>query len=184
MEEERFDTVTAAETGTPENRDDVERAAEIVAGLGDTGPLRSVAAVIVGFVVLTLGSVLASRLIGLAAAGGGTTGASAAGGSPAGGSAPPALEAGLVWANLASRLLVAVLAGAVTARAAPRRPHVHALALAAFVTLISVASLLGLRAAGQFGDPAWYPLAMLFVGPAGILLGGRLRRGSSGLSRP
>lgn len=164
-DERRYDTVTAAEGGTPEDRGDVDRAADIVAGLGDATPLRSVAAVIVGFVVLTLGSVAAGWLLGDPAG----VGAAA---TPDAGATPDAVPTtSFALASLGSRFAVAVLAGALTARAAPGRPFVHGLALAALITLMSVASLLGLRAAGGLDESAWYPVVMLFIGPAGILLG-------------
>lgn len=143
---------------------DAERAADIVAAMGDATLLRSVAAVIVGFVVLTLGSVGASRLVG----------------SVTGVEAGPGLQASLdrsfFGLNLGSRLLVAVLAGYLTARAAPRRPFLHGLALAGLVTFFGLAAIAGLNAAGGAAGPAWYPWAMLVAGPGGILGGAALRR--------
>jgi len=142
---------------------DTERAAEIVAGMGDAGPLRSVAAIVVGFIVLTFGSVIASRILL------GVTG-------PASGASPS--NAFLAW-SIGSRLLAAVAAGYLTARAAPKAPFLHAGILAAVITFMALAALGGLTAAGAIEDPAWYPTAMVFVGPAGVLAGGWLRAGRS-----
>ena len=145
-----------------DRRDDrtteADRAADIVAGMGDATWLRGVAAVILGFAVLTLGSVAAGRaVIALTGVGPGE-------------SATPLFVA----ANLGARFLLAAVAGVLTAKAAPRAPLVHAAALAGVLTLFSLAAIAGLRAGGQVGDPAWYPTVMLFVGPGGVLAGGFL----------
>lgn len=155
----RYGTVTAAEAGESERASDVDRAARIVADMADATLLRGVAAVVVGFVVLTLGSVLAGRGI-VAAVGPGP--------------ADPVSASFLAW-SLVSRALVAVLAGYLTARAAPRRPFAHGAALAGLVAFMAGAALFGLRAAGAPQDPVWYPVVMLFVGPLGVLAGAGLR---------
>jgi len=156
--EERFDTITAAEAEEPERTADVERAAEIVASMADASLLRSVAAVIVGFVVLTLGSVIAGRLI--------------AGGMEVEPGDP--LTRSFLFGNLASRLFVAVTAGYLTSRAAPKRPFLHGAALAGMVSFLALAGVVSLKAAGTMQDPTWYPVAMLFVGPLGVLAGAAL----------
>lgn len=161
--DERYGTVTAAETGQRERASDVDRAAEIVADMADATLLRGVAAVVVGFIVLTLGSVLAGRGI-VAAVGLGPE--------------DPVTGSYLAW-NLASRALVAMLAGYLTARAAPRKHFMHGAALAGLVAFMAAAALFGLRAAGAPQDPDWYPVAMLFVGPLGVLAGAALRVGRS-----
>ncbi|MDX1396241.1 MAG: inorganic diphosphatase [Gemmatimonadota bacterium] len=154
----RFGTVTAAETGESERPDDLERAADIVASMADATLLRSVAAVILGFVALTIGSVAAGR--GIVAA----TGVEAA----------DAVTTGFLATNLAARLFVAAVAGYLTALAAPRRPLLHGGALAGLVAFLAVTALISLRAAGTGGDQGWYPVAMLFVGPVGVLAGAAL----------
>lgn len=156
---DRFDTVTAAEAGEAERPEDVQRAAEIVAGMADATPLRSAASIIVGFVVLTFGSVVAGRVIA------GTSGIQPG----------DAMTASFLAQNLGSRFLVAMLAGYLTARAAPRRPFLHGLGLAGLVAFMALAALFGLRAAGTMGDPTWYPVAMLFVGPTGVVAGAWVR---------
>ncbi|MFV1988894.1 MAG: hypothetical protein ACC682_16600, partial [Gemmatimonadota bacterium] len=165
MPEERFQTVTAAESGEHERPEDVDRAAEIVASMADATLLRSVAAVIVGFVVLTLGSVAAGRLI---------VGATGIG-------PQDTVTMGFLLANLASRAFVAVVAGYLTSRAAPKKPLLHGVALAGMVAFLAVVALIGLRAAGTASDPEWYPVAMLFVGPLGVIFGAAIgqRRTSS-----
>lgn len=128
--------------------------------MNDASVLRSVAAVILGFVVLTLGSVLTGRLL-----------LSATGVEP--GAAP---GGGFIAVSLVLRLVVTILAGFLTALAAPRAPRLHAGVLAAILVFFSLASLWGLSTAGEAYGPAWYPIAMLFVGPAGVLTGGALKR--------
>lgn len=157
--EERFDTITAAEAGEHERSGDVDRAAEIVASMADATPLRSVAAVVVGFVALTIGSWIASRLI-----------VSATGIQPG----DPMTNA-FLYGNLASRLFVAAVAGVLTSRAAPNRPLIHGVWLAGLVAFLALAGVVGLVAAGTMPDPAWYPVVMLFVGPIGVLAGATIQ---------
>ncbi len=142
-----------------EGRGELDEAAEIVARMSDATLLRSVAAIVVGFIVLTLGSVAAGRVIV------GALGQEA--GAPVG-------RAFLAW-SLGSRLLVALLAGYLTARAAPRRPFAHGAALAGVLAFLALAAVWGLSSAGVVEDPAWYPAAMVFLGPVGVLAGAGLR---------
>jgi hypothetical protein len=153
----RYDTVTAAEAGEAERPGEVDRAAEIVASMADASLLRSVAAVI----VVTLGSVAAGRLI-----------VSATGILPA-----DPITNGFLFSNLGSRLFVAVVAGYLTSRAAPGKPLLHGAALAGMVAFLAAVALMGLRAAGTVEDQGWYPVAMLFVGPIGVLLGAAIGEG-------
>ena len=77
-----------------------------------------------------------------------------------------------ITASLCARLLVTVLAGFLTALAAPRAPRLHAGVLAAILVFFSLASIAGLSSAsGEPYGPAWYPIAMLALGPAGALVG-------------
>ena len=52
---------------------------------------------------------------------------------------------------------------------------VHAAVLASVLAFLSIAAIGGLMAAGGLQDPSWYPTAMLFIGPVGVLAGGALR---------
>ena len=100
---------------------------EIVASMADATLLRGVAAVIVGFVVLTFGSVIAGRAIA----------------SFSGPDAEGAMTASFLTQNLVSRFVVAALAGYLTAKAAPRKPLLHGLALAGLVAFMAAAALFG-----------------------------------------
>ncbi len=81
-----------------------------------------------------------------------------------------------ISASLGSRFLLAVGAGFLTAIAAPKAPRVHALVLAGVLAFFSLAAIGGLTASDGLEDPRWYPIAMLFVGPIGVVCGGLLRR--------
>ncbi len=140
-------------------RPDLDDAVETWSRMNDASILRSVAAVILGFVALTLGSVLTGRLL-----------LSLFGVEP---EADPGTA--FILASLGVRLAVTILAGFLAALSAPRAPRLHAGVLAAILVFFSLASLAGLSASGDPYGPAWYPIAMLFVGPAGVLVGGSLR---------
>lgn len=144
----------------PGHRPDLDEAVETWSRMGDASLLRSVAAVILGFVVLTFGSVLTGQLLlRLFAEASGT-----------------ALSANFIAASLGARGLITILAGFLTALAAPRAPRLHAGVLAAILVFFSLASLAGLSSAsGDPYGPAWYPVVMLALGPAGALAGGALR---------
>lgn len=81
-------------------------------------------------------------------------------------------------ANLAVSLGAAVLGGWLVARLAPRRPMVHAAALAAVIVALTLPGL-GSPAPGQ---PSWYPAVILIIGVAGVaggaLVGARAGDGS------
>jgi hypothetical protein len=149
-------------------RSDTDRAAEIVAGMGDSTLLRSAAAVIVGFVVLTFGGILQN--VALVRLGMGPE-------------SPDAARA--LYAGLAIRGLIAIAAGYLTAKAAPKSPFLHAAVLAGIVGFLSLSAIAGLRAGGGLQDPTWYPTAVLFIGSIGVLVGGaaKARRGSPALGR-
>ena len=149
------------DSGSPPGfRPDLDEAVETWSRMNDASILRSVAAVILGFVALTLGSVLTGRL--LLSLFGVEPGVADPGGS-------------FIATSLGVRLAVTVLAGFLTALAAPRAPRLHAGVLAAILVFFSLASIAGRREAGDPYGPAWYPIAMLVIGPVGVLLGGALR---------
>lgn len=143
-------------------RPDLEEAVEVWSQMNDSSLLRGVAAVILGFLVLTFGSVFAGRAL-----------ISATGVGPS-----DSVTSTFIGVSIASRVLLALLAGYLTARAAPRAPRVHAGVLAGALAFFSVAAIIGLTAGGGLQDPAWYPIVMLFVGPVGVVVGGALKRGS------
>lgn len=151
--------MTQSESPPPGYRPDLDEAVETWSRMNDASILRSVAAVILGFVALTLGSVLTGRLM-----------LSLFGVEP-----EMAPGAAFIFTSLGVRLAVTVLAGFLTALAAPRAPRLHAGVLAAILVFFSLASLAGLSASGDPYGPAWYPIAMLVIGPAGVLIGGSLR---------
>ena len=141
-------------------RSDLDEAVETWSRMGDASILRSVAAVIVGFVVLTFGSVLTGQLLLRVF----------------GEESGTALSAAFIAASLGGRGVITILAGFVTALTAPRAPRLHAGVLAAILVFFSLASIWGLRAAGaETLGPTWYPVVMLVMGPVGVLAGGALR---------
>ena len=140
-------------------RPDLDEAVETWSRMGDPSLLRSVAAVILGFAVLTFGSVIAGRLLL----------------SSIGIESEAAPSTTFIAASLCARAVVTILAGFLTALAAPRAPRLHAGVLAAILVFFSIASIAGLTASGESYGPTWYPIAMLVIAPAGVLLGGTLR---------
>ena len=151
--------MTQSESPPPGYRPDLDEVVETWSRMNDASILRSVAAVILGFVALTLGSVLTGRLM-----------LSLFDVEPA--TAP---DDAFIFTSLHVRLAVTILAGFLAALAAPRAPRLHAGVLAAILVFFSLASLAGLSAAGDPYGPAWYPIAMLVIGPVGVLIGGSLR---------
>ena len=143
----------------PGPRPDLDEAVEAWSRMGDASLLHGVAAVVLGFAVLTFGSVLTGRLL-----------MSTLGVGPG-----AALDTTFIAASLGTRLLITVLAGFLTALAAPRAPRVHAGVLAAILVFFSLASLWGLSTSGEPYGPTWYPVVMLVMGPVGVLAGGALR---------
>lgn len=113
--------------------------------------LRSVGAVIVGFVASAVLVVL------------GTLGAALALAGPDGAPTPAYLAA-----NLAVSLGAALSGGGTAAWVARRRPLLHAGVLALIMAAMSLPGL-GRPAAGQ---PTWYPAALLVIGAGGALAGG------------
>ena len=140
-------------------RPDLDEAVEVWRQMGDASLLRGAAAILVGFIVLTLGSVVAGRAI-----------ISATGIGPGDPTTPSFLAT-----NLGARLLLAILAGYLTGKTAPKAPLAHAGVLAGVLAFMSLATIAGLSAADAVQEPSWYPTAILFVGPLGVLIGGALK---------
>ncbi|MGH7540490.1 MAG: hypothetical protein ACRELC_05785, partial [Gemmatimonadota bacterium] len=82
--------------------------------------------------------------------------------------------------NLSYSAVLAVAAGWVTAKAAPRAALLHAAALAGVLLLLSGAALLGLQGRSLPEQPAWYPTVKLVLGPLGAIAGGLLYAHRSG----
>lgn len=70
-------------------------------------------------------------------------------------------------ANLAVSFAAAIIGGAIAARFAPRRPLIHAGAVAALMVLLSLAGGTG----SAPGQPEWYPVGVLLLGLAGVAVG-------------
>ncbi len=131
--------------------------------MGNRSLLRSVAAVILGFMVITFGSVLADilaiRLTGL--------------------SPQDPLSSDFIRLTIALDAFVALGAGFLTAKAAPRQPILHTGVLALVLVFFATAALLGGASlpetdgtAPQLGLFSWYPWVKAGLGPAGVLSGG------------
>ena len=124
--------------------------------------LRSVLAVIAGYVVLAV-----TVMIGTAAA-------AAAFGLPVlpdPAAAAPMPGTGYLALNLVVSALGAAAGGWVAAHLARRRPVAHATVLAVLLLAAGIAML----GRPQPGQPSWYPTVLLVLGPVGALLGGLLR---------
>lgn len=123
---------------------------------GDPTLLRSVAAVAAGFATLAIGVMVVTRVA-----------VAALGVEPG---QPP--ERSFLALNVAYSAVLSVLAGWLTAKAAPRAPRVHAAALAGVLLFLSGAALLGARGQPVAEQPSWYPYLKLLLGPAGAIAGG------------
>jgi hypothetical protein len=84
---------------------------------------------------------------------------------------PPVLTHAYLAANLVGSALAALLGGWLAAHFAATAPQTHVYALAAFMAVMSLASMRQSVAAGQ---PRWYALVLLVVMPGVAILGGRL----------
>jgi len=123
--------------------------------------MRSVAAVLAGYVAMAGGVMLATIVAAWAILGGVDEYVTPT----------PAYLA----VNLAYSLFFAGLGGYVTARIAASSPMAHVWVLTAIVALLAVAMLLVSGHENQGQQPAWYSWALLAVGILGIPLGGKLR---------
>lgn len=122
--------------------------------------LRSVGAVLAGFV-----SMMVVVMIGTLIA----TAAFIPGGVRASMSATPGpLPANYLTANLLVSFLGAAVAGALAARLAPSSPWMHVAGLAALLLLMALPSALR---GGSPGQPTWYPWVIALIGLGGVLLG-------------
>jgi len=81
------------------------------------------------------------------------------------------MSAGLFWLAFGYRVVESILGCYVTARLAPDRPLLHALALGALGIVVSTLGAVVMRGAG----PLWYPLALAAVSLPCAWVGGQLR---------
>ena len=84
------------------------------------------------------------------------------------------VPSGYLAGNLIISLLGAILGGFLTVRIAATSPLAHTLALAAFVLLMSGATMMQSRGKPANGQPSWYPGVIAVIGVGGVLLGGLL----------
>lgn len=126
--------------------------------------LRSIGAIVLGYVVLALitivGTSMAARLLLPRRAAGAPPGT------------PPVLTPSYLTANLTWSALAAVVGGYVTARMAPGRPMVHVAVLALLILALSAMSA---RAPTSVGQPGWYNRILPLLGLVGVVVGGLLR---------
>lgn len=87
-------------------------------------------------------------------------------------------RAGYIFVNLGYSLAATMFGGYVTAYLAQANPLIHTLALALIVLLLAALSALQQRGL----QPIWYPLLLVAITPAGVLIGGLLRLRVIGLS--
>jgi hypothetical protein len=125
--------------------------------------LRSVGAILAGFV-----SIMVVVMIGTAIA----TAALVPGGIRAAMSATPGpLPVSYLAVNLLVSFLAAAAGGALAARLAPASSWMHVTVLAALLLLMAVPPALR---GGSPGQPAWYPWVIGLLGVSGVLLGGAI----------
>ncbi|MDX1624163.1 MAG: hypothetical protein R3199_09290 [Gemmatimonadota bacterium] len=125
--------------------------------------LRSVVAVVAGFVVIT--AVVIAFTFALSAL--------LYPGRPM--DAPVEPSATWLVLNLVYSLMAALVGGWVAAWIANRSPFAHAVALAVLLAVVTLAgSIGGGEPAAPSGGPAWYPYLVALLGILGVLLGGRL----------
>ena len=127
--------------------------------------LRSILAVIAGFVVITVLNIVAVPLFGAVAP---QSVAGPDGGLP---------TTGWIIFNLAYGLVFAAVGGYVTARLAQRSEVSHSVALAVIILVLGASYAFSGGSAGpnQPAPPTWYLIVLPAVGVVGAILGGWLR---------
>ena len=149
----------------PEGRRDVsDTAFDVWSQMQDAGPLRSGAAILLGFAVLAVASMVAVRAFL---------------GEPE--NVPEGVvPADYARAGVAVRVAASALGGWITAAAAPRARFVHAAVLAAVVAFMAVAGLVGQAAAVEAGASSGaatgFSRLVAVLGPVGVLAGGAICR--------
>lgn len=121
--------------------------------------IRSILAVLVGFLVMAVSIAVVTALVVWAMFGEVTE-------------VPTPTSTYLVL-NLSYSFLLAALGGFVTASIAPRSRGKHVMVLAGlFLFMAGLSAIQG----PQPGQPAWYPIVILAIGLAGVLSGGWVRQ--------
>lgn len=133
--------------------------------------LRSIIAVVAGFVAMALITMIGTMAIMTAVVPGGLKAMRAMG--DAGGAGMPAPTPRYLAMNIALSLVAAILGGWITARVASRAASGHLIALCVVIVLMSVVSAFG---AGSSRQPAWYKVVIPLVGVAGVALSALLTR--------
>ena len=80
-------------------------------------------------------------------------------------------QAGYVFVNVGYSFLASAAGGYVTAWASAENPLVHVLALG--IIVLALAALSAMQVRGK--QPVWYALALVAIGPLGVLAGGLVR---------
>jgi hypothetical protein len=124
--------------------------------------LRSIFAVVVGYVVMAVGTMACVGLLDLLCADYSEAGAA--------GSTPPTFA---IVLNLVLSTLCAGAGGYTASFVARRAPWQHAIALAALVLLFGVAYAVQMHGGPQ---PLWYLVLLPICGASGVVFGGWLRR--------
>jgi hypothetical protein len=139
--------------------------------------LRSIGAVVGGYVAMALAVILGILAATAALVPGGLTPANLEGVA----SEPP--SATFLAADLLIGLVAAILGGWLTARLAPSTPLRHVGALGIVMVLVAIPTAIG-KSAAPNGQPAWYCAVVVTIGLVGILLGAWLQmRGPGGRVR-
>ena len=131
--------------------------------------LRSIGAVIVGFVVMAIIVTVGTMRLAAMLVPGGIAGMQSK-------QAGAVVPRGYLVANLVLSLLAAIFGGWLTVRIAGSAPAAHAGALAALVLAMGLLSAGQAGGAGNHsGQPSWYPWVITAVGAGGALIGGMVR---------
>ncbi len=115
--------------------------------------LKSIGAVLAGFIIVAALSTITDMLIGYS------------------GAFPPAITTGMLMFALAYRLLYTVLGGYVTAWLAPRNKMTHVWVLAGLGQLGGIAGVI----IGWNLSAHWYPIALAVTAIPAVVFGGWLR---------
>jgi len=145
-----------------EQKNQEKRMSKVVETDNPRRTLRSIGAVVAGLIVIILITTLTDMLM------------------HGSGIFPPAGEAmttSLWLLATAYRFVYGVAGGYITARLAPHRPMMHALALGFIGLFISLVGAVATWNLGPGFGPHWYPLALVVIAVPCAWLGGKLYKG-------